>query len=123
MGDPQTLPAAGSAADILEVNDSDLLAVEVPEWKRTVFIRVLSAGAALELQEKVEALPAERKSDSVYFNVAQCVVDAKGAPLFKLEDCIDKLKTRNQRVLVRLHELANAHNNTKRGTPEAAKND
>lgn len=113
------LPAAASAAEILDIDDSDLKPVEVKEWKRTVFVRVLSAAEALDLQKKVDALPPEAKGiHSIYLNVAACLADDKGKALFSLDDC-EKLATRNQKVLIRLHEIANAHN---RPDAEAAKN-
>lgn len=123
----EKLPPVGSAADVMAALDSDLKPVEVPEWKCTVYVRVLSAGDAMALGEAVAKLGEDVKGvHSIYLNVAACLVDAKGVRLFTPEECIEKLATRNQKVLVRLHEIANAHNKVdsaetvKNGSSEAA---
>lgn len=108
MSDPKTksYPDADSADDIFGADDSELTAVEVPEWKRTIYLRVLPAGEGLDLNEKMQALTKERSTDAMFLLLGACVVDAKGALIFTDEDKIQRLRTRNQKVLLRIQQAA-----------------
>lgn len=117
----EKLETATSAADILEADDTERTPVDVPEWKRRVFLRVLPAAEAIALEEKIRALPEAQRYEAIYHNVAACLVDADGKRLFVGDDAVEKLKTRNPKVLMRLQNIAMRMNNVS-ALVESAKN-
>lgn len=95
-----------TAADILSVEDLEVTEVAVPEWKGSVYLRVLPADVGLALNEKMVALPKEKASESMFLLLGACLVDRQGSPLFTTDEQFAKLRTRSGKVLLRLQDAA-----------------
>jgi hypothetical protein len=101
----EKLPSAESADDILGVEDTNLLEVEVPEWKRTIHLRSLPADEGTELGERVEALGPKGQNARLML-LAAAIVDAKGQRIFTTPEQIEQLGKRSLKVLMRLEKAA-----------------
>lgn len=78
----------------------------VPEWGgRTVYIRQISAAAALTLDEKLKALPKERRAEALALILIETLCNENGDPIFA-EEHLKQLMSRNAKVLERLQEKA-----------------
>lgn len=95
-----------SAEDILGVEDLEIVEVQVPEWKGSVYLRVLSADVGLALNEKMAALTDGHKTDALFLLLGACLVTPDGRPLFATEAQTERLRTRSQKVLLRLQKHA-----------------
>jgi hypothetical protein len=95
-----------SADDILGVNDLEVKEVAVPEWKGTVYLRVLPADEGLALSATMAGLPKESVSNALFLLLGATLVDENGRKLFTTDEQLAKLKTRSQKVLLRLQEEA-----------------
>jgi hypothetical protein len=96
---------------ILQAKDRPLLAVEVPEWGTTVFLKVLG-GAERDLYERrlVAMSKANDSSMSELMRLMCCLslCDASGTRLFT-EAEVDLLAEKNAEVVTRLGVQAAAH--------------
>lgn len=102
-----------SAADILELEDLELVEVDVPEWKGKVYLRVLSAKEGLDILgelAKLRALPEEEKPNhltaALRLVLPACIVGKDGTRLFATAEQVDRLLARNHKVLLRLQQAA-----------------
>lgn len=95
-----------SADDILAAEDLEIKEVEVPEWKGTVRLRVLPADEGLALSAEMAALSKERQSESLFLLLGACLVNGDGKRMFTSDEQIKKLRTRSQKVLLRLQRAA-----------------
>ncbi len=95
-----------SADDILGVDDLEIKVVNVPEWKGIVHLRVLPADEGLALNDQMQALPKEKQSDAIFMLLGACLVDAGGKRMFTTDEQLAKLRTRSQKVLIRLQKSA-----------------
>lgn len=95
---------------ILAFDDNRLQAVEIPEWKTTVYVKSLT-GADVA---KVKAA----KDTEVALVLAACC-DKEGKPIFVAEDA-DRLKGKSFKALERIALAAIRHNAI--GEIEASKN-
>jgi hypothetical protein len=95
-----------SADDILGADDLEIKAVEVPEWKGVVHLRVLPAGEGLALNDQMQALAKEKQHEAIFLLLGACLVDSAGARMFTTDAQIEKLRTRSQKVLIRLQKAA-----------------
>jgi hypothetical protein len=105
----EKLPSASSAEDILGLEDCHVIAVEVPEWKRTVHIRMLPADEGTDLADRVKALGEGGQAARLAL-LSATIVDAAGNRLFTTEEQIQRLAKRSLGALVRL-ERASLHLN------------
>ena len=101
-----TTKRALSAADILSAEDLEVKEIHVPEWKGSVCLRVLPADVGLELDAKMKALTKENEPDALFILLGACLCDKSGAPLFADEAQRAKLRSRSQKVLLRLQQEA-----------------
>jgi hypothetical protein len=95
-----------SADEILAAEDLEIKEVEVPEWKGSVRLRVLPADEGLALSADMGALTKERQSESLFMLLGACLVGADGKRMFTTEEQLRKLRTRSQKVLLRLQREA-----------------
>jgi hypothetical protein len=95
-----------SADDILAAEDLEIKEVEVPEWKGTVRLRVLPADEGLALSAQMAALTKEQQHESLFLLLGACLVDPEGKRMFSTEEHLRKLRTRSQKVLLRLQRSA-----------------
>jgi len=102
MGEQKQL----SADDILGAEDLEIKAVEVPEWKGVVHLRVFPADEGLVLSAKMNALEKEHQHEALFLLLAACLVDSTGKLLFVTEDQVKRLRSRSQKVLLRLQHIA-----------------
>lgn len=100
------LPAADTADDILGCDDLETVAVEVKEWKRTVYLRVLPADEGLRINEQLQALPKGQQSEAMFLLLGASLVTASGERLLKTPDDLQRLRSRSQKVLLRLQDIA-----------------
>lgn len=107
MDEPQPTEIRNlSAEEILSAEDLEIVAVEVPEWKGVVHLRVLPADEGLALSEKMNELPKEKQSEAIFLLLGACLVQPDGARMFSTEDQLLRLKSRSQKVLLRLQTSA-----------------
>lgn len=85
---------------ILGAQDLATEAVAVPEWGGTVYVRALSAGESLALQE---AVAEKRGLAPVIEFVAAVAVDENGKRLFAAED-VEALEAKSVAALMRVFE-------------------
>jgi len=104
--DRPPVPKQLSADDILGTDDLELVEVDIPEWKGSVHLRVLPADEGLDLSEKMQALPKDRQSPALFMLLAATLVDAEGKRLFTTPEQVERLRTRSQKVLLRLQKKA-----------------
>jgi hypothetical protein len=95
-----------SADDILNAEDLEVEELEVPEWKGIVHLRVLPADEGLELSGKMAALTKEEQHESLFLLLGACLVDAQGQRMFSTTEQLKRLRTRSQKVLLRIQEKA-----------------
>jgi len=95
-----------SAEDILSVEDLEILAIEVPEWKGVVYLRVLPADEGLALSQKMNALTKEKEHEAIFLLLGACLVHPDGRLMLTEEAQLQKLRTRSQKVLLRLQKKA-----------------
>jgi hypothetical protein len=95
-----------SAEDILAAEDLEIQEVEVPEWKGSVRLRVLPADEGLILSAQMAALDKEHQSESLFMLLGACLVNGDGKRMFTTEEHLKKLRTRSQKVLLRLQREA-----------------
>jgi hypothetical protein len=95
-----------SAADIIGVVDVEVRAVPVPEWKGSVYLRVLPADEGLALNDAMQALSKEKRGDAIFLLLAACLCDEKGTPLFASEAEAKGLRRKSNKVLARLQDEA-----------------
>jgi hypothetical protein len=85
----------------------ETVTVEVPEWKGSVLIRMLTAKEALDFLEYCE-----QEKDGLTQQFKLCcltIVDESGNRIFSDED-IDILKTKSGRAINRIIAVAMSHN-------------
>lgn len=96
-----------TAEEILGADDAEIIAVTVPEWKGAVYLRVLSADEGLTMNEQMQALQKEGKStEAIFLVLGACMVTASGDRIFKTTEEARKLRTRSNKVLLRLQTRA-----------------
>lgn len=95
-----------SAQDILDTDDLELVEVPVPEWKGSVYLRVLPADQGLDLNEKMQLLTKEKQTEALFMLLGACLVGPDGKRLFSTEAEVQRLRTRSQKVLLRLQRKA-----------------
>ena len=95
---------------ILAADDrSDLLAVEVPEWGGTVYIRLMGSDERDAYELKYAQVPKEQLVGMRAYILALTLSDAQGNPLFTRAD-IKALGQKSALVTDRLFEIASTHN-------------
>jgi len=95
-----------TADDILAASDLEIREVHVPEWNGSVYMRVLPADEGLELNEKMLALSKEKGHEAIFLLLASSLVTSAGERLFTAPDQIARLRSRSQKVLIRLQKIA-----------------
>jgi hypothetical protein len=104
---PAVLPPRQlSAEDILGAHDLEIMEVYVPEWRGSINLRVLPADEGLVLNEKMQALPKAQQSESIFLLLEATMVHADGSRLFKTPEQALWLRTKSQKVLLRLQKAA-----------------
>ena len=96
----------GLTEDILSADQSQSLKVNVPEWGRDVYVRVLSLGELQAWELSCLRAKGEGVDDFRTKYLAMALVDADGKPLFTS----DQLKRLSGRVGARLFKIAQKHN-------------
>lgn len=81
MSDPKQaeLLEASGVEELLAADDRVTIDVYVPEWKKTVRLRQLTAAQIIVISEA-------DKKDGMFLAVSMCAVDARGELLFKDPD-------------------------------------
>lgn len=122
-----------TAEEILLLNDSERFLVEVPEWRGSVYIKVMTSAEKESfeswVQKKLVVSGPDRKDlakvDSRLVRVSllqRVLVGEDGALLFSV-DQLEALNQKNSRVIDRLTELAQKHNGmTKEAAEDVRKN-
>ena len=95
-----------TADEILDVYDLEVKEVFVPEWKGSVHLRVLPADEGLALSATMNALPKEKTHEALFLLLGATLVDASGKKLFTSDEQLTRLRTRSQKVLLRLQDEA-----------------
>lgn len=103
---PAPLPSAETADDFLAIDDLEILAVQVPEWKTTIHLRVLPADEGLVLNEAMQQLPADKKAEAIFILLKACLVTSGGKLLITSDEQVSKLRSRSQKVLLRIQKEA-----------------
>lgn len=103
---PAPAPHHLTADEFLEAADLEVVAVEVPEWKGTVHLRVLPADVGLALGAQMDALPKDRQSDAMFMLLRATLCTPAGVPLISNDEQAAKLRTRSTKVLIRLQRRA-----------------
>jgi hypothetical protein len=96
----------GLTEDILSADQSQSLKVNVPEWSRDVYVRVLTLGELQTWELSCLRAKGEGVDDFRTRYLAMALVDADGKPLFTS----DQLKRLSGRVGARLFKIAQKHN-------------
>lgn len=112
--------------DILTAQDCKIVEVEVPEWRGSVFVKVMSG----KQRDAWEAFVVSRKDKDGKINtaglrsmlVATCVCDELGNELFTNED-IPEIEKRNASALQRIFDEAAKLNGLTGESAEAIKAD
>ena len=104
----QETTKALSAEDILGIDDLEIVEVQVSEWKGSVHLRVLPADEGLELNERMQALGKEPKhqAEAIFLLLGACLVTKDGKRLFATDEQQAKLRSRSNKVLLRLQRKA-----------------
>lgn len=104
----ESKPKALTLEQIAATRDCEVLGVDVPEWGGTIYLRVLPADEGLELSNRAAALPKEEQAEAMYIMLARCLCDEEGTPLVRDQTqearAIGQLKTRSQKVLLRIQK-------------------
>lgn len=94
---------------IATADDCELLEVEVPEWGGSIYFRVLPADVGLKLSDRAAALEGDDRPEAMFFMLARCLSDEEGRPFVTTDEqeaiAVRKLKTRSQKVLLRIQKL------------------
>jgi hypothetical protein len=108
VSDETPPPAPLSARDaILSIDDCEIVSVEVPEWKTTVYLRALPADEGTALGDRVAEIGVDAKGQEArLLLLSATLVDAGGQRLFTTPEDIAKLGKRRLSVLMRLEKLA-----------------
>ena len=110
-----------SKEDILTANDPNLLEVQVPEWRGSVFLRVMTVGERDRYELEWNRTNGEIPDFRTKF-LACCLADAKGKRLFTDAE-ITELCEKSSKVMHRLWRAAMDHNDlSEPKVEEAAKN-
>lgn len=95
--------------EIASSDDCELLEVPVSEWGGSVYFRVLPADVGLKLSDRAAALTKAQQPEAMFFMLARCLCDEAGHPLVATDEdevaAVAKLKTRSQKVLLRIQKL------------------
>jgi len=92
-----------TAEDFDSLDDAEVVEVQVPEWKASVHIRVLSADEALRLAEA-----AKNPEANAYKLLAACVCGKSGQPIFATEkEAKEKLGKRSIKAVGRIVKAIN----------------
>jgi hypothetical protein len=95
---------------ILACNDRKSVAVEIPEWGGTVYVRVMS-GADRDQFDALVTKDGVTRSEITSLLARLCIADEAGAPLFRDED-IAVLAQKSAAVLDRIFDVATKLNAT-----------
>ena len=100
-----------TAAQILGADDAGREPVEVPEWGGTVYIQAVNPKTRTEMLKLFSDNPknAEDLTDEekIVRFVAACTVDENGELIFKTQEKIDALLTKNFKIFLRLFYAIN----------------
>lgn len=91
---------------ILQANDLPREEVQVPEWGGSIFVRSLTVGERLKLEEKSQT---ESGGHSVVRLITMAACDEHGVALFEDSD-IELLRGKSARAFLRVKEAANRLN-------------
>lgn len=97
-----------SAEEILAFDDSDLLKIEIPEWKTIIPFRVMSAAELMEFQVSIK--DPQKKLESWVRIFALCAVDEKTKERKFTDEMMSQLLKKNARVFSRLQIPLLRHN-------------
>lgn len=88
--------------EILAAQDRPLVAMDVPEWGGTIFLKALSISRAMALRSKYMGLDGVPKPETglsfVLDSIAACIVDESGQPLFSSDE-LEILGEKNPNVV------------------------
>jgi hypothetical protein len=115
MNEPKPTPellGPDGVEEILAADDRLTVDVYVPEWKKTIRLRQLTAAESVQLTQ----IP---KNEGLTTIVAMSAIDAAGNKLFK---DVDRLKGKSAAALARLQEEALRLNGFSANAVVAAKN-
>ncbi len=95
--------------EIARTDDCELLEVNVPEWGGSIYFRVLPADVGLKLSNRAAELELPDRPEAMFFMLARCLSDEDGHPFVTTDEeeaaAIAKLKSRSQKVLLRIQRL------------------
>lgn len=109
-----------TAAEILNADDLEYTEIEVPEWKGTLRLRVMSADEAIKFQDQINT-PSLKKSAWVKI-LALCAVDGEGKRLFSDRE-MEALRKKSTKVFLRIQKVLLKLNGFTEDVEETAKND
>lgn len=102
-----------SISEILSANDGAVREVECPEWGGSVWVRVLTLSAMLDINEKLEGVSDTKKSLALQLAAYMC--DASGRPIVQNDDQAFALLLKSASVVNRIIAAGTALNNAKPG--------
>lgn len=106
-GSKAPVAKALSADDILQADDLELVQEAVPEWGGSVYLRTMPMDEGLVVNEQLQGLPPERKTDAMFLVLAACMAKPDGTPLFEsFERAKAVLSKRKPTILLRLQQRA-----------------
>ena len=99
---------------ILGAEDDSIITVEVPEWKGSVCIKLMSGKDRDSLEDELYSV---LDTGKVQYNrknarskmLVRCLVDGKGKRLFTDAE-VEELAEKSSAVIVRLYDIATKHN-------------
>lgn len=97
-----------SKEDILAAADPNLLEVQVPEWRGSVFLRVMTVGERDRYELEWNRTDGKIPDFRTKF-LACCLANSKGERLFTDEE-VASLSAKNAKVMNRLWKAAMDHN-------------
>lgn len=103
------------------LNDRKPVAVEVPEWGGTIYLRPLSAGDRIEWENEYLLVEANAAT-SPFALLAYSLCDEDGNPLGPIAEGLEILRTKNPEVVMRLYRKTLKLNLIGKAAEDQAKN-
>lgn len=94
--------------EALDVDDTELLTVEVPEWGGCIYLKGLTGSEAVEYAQNTEQAAKKQEiwKEEMLWLLSKTILDENKEPLFPGEQGIKDLSKKNGVVLGKLYNIA-----------------